>query len=323
MIKFKEHDGLIFRMLDEPVPLKEDDENVLVRFITHGVIGEYVMKHWLDCNQPNVPIYIDDVDSDGDVTVWIDENRNEHHCCPFPMFEVIGILVKEGSKEWALYQIRSGKKVVKEGDVELYCSSFYKNRLFYLNGSGCLVTQNAIGLIDPCSEVEFLNLDKAGWQIYKEPNEEPQPTKEPIADCVNCKHVCTNSNIDHCYMYEPKPELQYKVGDWVEWTDELGKTCQGQVAKISDVELFLYKLYDIRRLCVPRWKITKVAPSEVVIHIGCISGKVRPVSTNGIHIWFHLIGVDDKTIATIRISSLDTQTRELVESLIKGQEEEK
>ena len=71
-------------MLEEPVPLKENDENVLVRFITHGVIGEYVMEHWLDCNQKNVPIYIEDVDSDGDVTVWIDENRNEHHCLPFP-----------------------------------------------------------------------------------------------------------------------------------------------------------------------------------------------------------------------------------------------
>jgi len=67
----------------------------------------------------------------------------------------------------------------------------------------------------------------------------------------------------------------------------------------------------------------KLSPSEVVIHIGCLSGTVEPVSTNGIHIWFHLIGVDDKTIATIRISSLDTETRELVESLIKGQEEEK
>jgi len=40
------------------------------------------------------------------------------------------------------------------------------------------------------------------------------------------------------------------------------------------------------------------------------------------NIWFHLIGVDDKTIATIRISCLDATTRELVESLLKAQEEE-
>ena len=41
MIKFEEQDGLLFRMLEEPVPLKEKDTNVLVRFIEHGVIGEY------------------------------------------------------------------------------------------------------------------------------------------------------------------------------------------------------------------------------------------------------------------------------------------
>jgi hypothetical protein len=40
---------------------------------------------------------------------------------------------------------------------------------------------------------------------------EPQPAKEPIANCDNCKHTCTNSNIDYCHMYEPKPK--FKVGD--------------------------------------------------------------------------------------------------------------
>jgi len=102
MIRFEEHDGKLFKMLDKPVPLKEKDTNVLVRFITHGVIGEYVMEHWLDCNQENVPIFVDSVDSDGDVTVFI-ENGNEHYGCPFPMFEIIGTHVAEGSAEWALH----------------------------------------------------------------------------------------------------------------------------------------------------------------------------------------------------------------------------
>lgn len=65
----------------------------------------------------------------------------------------------------------------------------------------------------------------------------------------------------------------------------------------------------------------KISPSEVIIHIGCLSGTVRPVSTNGIHIWFHLIDANDKTIATICISYLDRSTRELVESLLEAQEE--
>ena len=97
-------------MLEEPVPLRENDENVF-RFITHGVIGEYVKEHWLDCNQENVPIYIDEVDSDGDVKVWIDENFHFRHCCPFPMFEIIGTFVKEGSDDWAWYQMMQGKWV--------------------------------------------------------------------------------------------------------------------------------------------------------------------------------------------------------------------
>lgn len=74
---------------------------------------------------------------------------------------------------------------------------------------------------------------------------------------------------------------------------------------------------------LPQLKIIhKLKPSQVVVEIGCLSGTVRPVSTNGTHIWFHLVGVDDKTIATIRISCLDTPTRELVESLLEAQEEE-
>ena len=89
-------------------------------------------------------------------------------------YEIIGYPVEEGSAEWALYQIRSGKKVVKEGGGERYYSSLYKNRLFYLNGYGYFVTKNAIGLIDPCSEEEFLGLDETGWQLYTEPKSEPE-----------------------------------------------------------------------------------------------------------------------------------------------------
>ena len=145
MIKFKEQDGKLFRILDKPVPLRENDENVLVRFIKHGVIGEYVREHWLDCNQKNVPIYIDDVDSDGDVTIWIDEKRNEHHCCPFPMFEIIGTLVKEGSEEWGEYQTQQGV-VVRHKD-------------------GCVVRPE----YDSPSRAAIFEHYPTGWQIYEEP----------------------------------------------------------------------------------------------------------------------------------------------------------
>lgn len=162
MIKFEEHEGLLFKMLEEPVPLKENDENVLVRFITHGVIGEYVMAHWLDCNQPNVPIYIDDVDSDGDVTVWIEnENGNEeHHCCPFPMFEIIGTLVEEGSKEWALYQMMQGEKVCHEKSQSI----------MYCEHAGYIRREVRYNCVDHMSVSVWLDgADNTGWQIYHEP----------------------------------------------------------------------------------------------------------------------------------------------------------
>ena len=176
MSKFKEYDGMLFRMLDKPVPLKENDENVLVQFITHGIIGEYVMEHWLDCNQKNVPIYVEDVDSDGDVTVWIDENRNSHHCCPFPMFEIIGTPVKEGSAEWALYQMIQGEKVTKGHLEHTYWHYDARPHLQCISEYICGTLQI---MVSP--EIWIKTADKDGWQLY-----------------------------------DPKPEPQYKAGDFVE-----------------------------------------------------------------------------------------------------------
>ena len=160
MIKFEEHEGKLFHMLEEHeiVPLKEKDTNVLVRFITHSIIGEYVMEHWLDCNQENVPIFVDSVDSDGDVTVF--KNGNEHICCPFPIFEIIGTLVKDGSKEWALYQMMQGKTVCQK-------DSYLKRH--YEAGYVRWLTENNLER-RLAADVFLKNFaDTMDWQIYKEP----------------------------------------------------------------------------------------------------------------------------------------------------------
>lgn len=110
---------------------------------------------------------------------------------------------------------------------------------------------------------------------------------------------------------------RYKVGDWVEWCGD-----QYMVESAPPQSGGRYNIrspYDELGCSVCPENITrKLSPSEVVIHIGCLSGTV----INGTHSWFHLVGTNRKTIATIRISSLDTRTRELVESLLKAQEEE-
>jgi hypothetical protein len=221
-----------------------------------------------------------------------------HHC---GQPEIIAEPVKEGSAEWALYQIRAGKKVVKEGGGEQYGCSFYKNRLFYLNGSGCLVTKNGIGLIDTCSEKEFLDLDKTGWQLY-----------------------------------EPEPKSQYRVGDWVEIMHENNMEVEhGVIEKVNNfcpkspsycIEGVWYDCFGLEILRPnitynPSRIIRKLSPSEVVIQIGCLRGVVRPLSTNSIHLWFHLVNNKDEVSATIRLTELDPQTRQLVEKLLVQQEE--
>ena len=155
MINFKEHDGMLFKMLEEPTPLTPDaDMPCLIRLIQDdSPMGRYVKQCWGHDKlfMREHTIYGINADMAANVGVAKDTPISIH------MFEIIGTFVKEGSAEWAF-----------------------------------------------------------GWQICEKPKEEPELPKEPIANCENCKHVCTNSNIDHCHMYEPKPKpllAEAKVGD--------------------------------------------------------------------------------------------------------------
>jgi len=282
MTNFKEHDGLIFKMLDKPVPLKENDENVLVRFITHGVIGEYVMEHWLDCNQENVPIYVEDVDSDGDVTIWIDENRNEHHCCPFPMFEIIGTLVKEGSKEWRNYQLVQGKCVYHPGDSEYYQASG-QGRII-----GKLIENNEFN--STWNSDTFMRDDSDGWQIY-----------------------------------EPKPEPQYKVGDWVEHKESKEQATIRRIMSYGAIEIeFAYSTEsDIYQADDFHNDFRKLKPFEIVVRIGCLSGTIGKSCEPACFLMWHSSPRMGFDYSIIKLSALDKETRELVEGLLEEQDEEK
>ncbi len=352
MIKFKGHDGMVFCMLEEPVPLTPDAEMpCFVRFITHGVIGEYVKEHWLDCNQKNVPIYIDDVDSDGDVTVWIDENRNEHHCCPFPMFEIIGTLVKEGSKEWALYRLMQGEKIChKKFPSIMYCESDY----------GIMRKEMRYNYVECYMSVPAW-LNRAydnGWQIYEPEQLKTMPVNE-FTDLLDapigwiCKtrdggsfplkyievsptryayedksgltvYVMANGrykkngtdgrDIISCEHEQPKPELQYKVGDWVEWCGDqyMVESAPPQSGGRYDIR----SPYDELGCSVYPENITrKLSPYEVVIRIGCLSGTVD-VSIILRDAFF--LKHSDGSHSLISLSALDTPTCELVESLLRA-----
>lgn len=282
MTNFKEHDGLLFKMLEEPVPLRENDENVLVRFITHGVIGEYVMEHWLDCNQKNVPIYVEGVDSDGDVTVWIDD---VHHCCPFPMFEIIGTFVKEGSADWALYQMMQGNKV-RNRDWD---GGLHEKSLLYCQLIGETIKHNeGCSALDVClSDWEAPYIKNTGWQIYK----------------------------------EPKPESQYKVGDWVKCKDLAGVPAQCKVLEIRKHNVILECTTGHIWLLPHNNIIRKLSPSEIIVTIGCLSGTIAKSCDPNYFLMLHSRPATDCNHSMIRFSAIDKETRSLVESLLKAQKE--
>jgi len=65
--------------------------------------------------------------------------------------------------------------------------------------------------------------------------------------------------------------------------------------------------------------LTKASPSEVRVKIGCLEGTVERHDGNPQY-WFKLRS-SEYNYALISIDMLDTQTRELVESLLRAQEE--
>ena len=114
---------------------------------------------------------------------------------------------------------------------------------------------------------------------------------------------------------EPKPQPQYKVGDWVEY--KKGK--HYQVDSVHDGCCYLSygkgcgcfsALYsDITR---------KLDPSEVIVKIGCLSGMVSQCGDKEEEVFaLHT----KNNAAVIPFAMLDAPTRELVEGLLKAQEE--
>lgn len=147
----------------------------------------------------------------------------------------------------------------------------------------------------------------------------PYHEADRIADALN--HVSSTIAMP---MTEPEPE--YKVGDWVELT-----CCykhQGQIKKIFPAGMGEVCETRIHRTN-PTFTITglsgefefsriakKLKHSEVVVHIGCLSGTVSRYSSSHIRLTHNGGG-----FSIIRITALDTNTAELVRELLKAQEE--
>jgi hypothetical protein len=143
-------------------------------------------------------------------------------------------------------------------------------------------------------EIWIKTADKDGWQIYHEHE-------------------------------QPKHESQYKVGDWVEWCGD--QYIVESAPPQSGGRYNIRSPYDELGCSVCPENITrKLSPSEVVIHIGCLSGTVKDLSyeEDG-RFWF--IGKKTERCpggmhATLYDEMRDAPTREREEGLLKAQQEE-
>ncbi|MDY0387936.1 MAG: hypothetical protein RBT65_12590 [Methanolobus sp.] len=280
MTNFKEHDGMIFKMLEEPVPLTPETEMpCLVRLIQDdSPMGKHNKDlHAFDPKRLTPKICTEVID----VNDLSDPNRGSARCDGFMSiqyyrYELIGTHVKEGSDEWALYQIMNGKKVCHHKSPSI----------MYCEHAGYIRREVRHNCVDHMSVSVWLNgADKNGWQIYTEPNEEPQ----------------------------------YKVGDWVKYDID----SYLQVIEPSGKERTLCKtLSGVGVIVYPYTSLlTKASPSEVVVHIGCMSGTVLFVDAD--RFILRGIGKSEMANACIMFKMLDAATCVLVESLLKAQNEEK
>jgi hypothetical protein len=143
----------------------------------------------------------------------------------------------------------------------------------------------------------------------------------PITEQDFISHAETNG----WQLYtEPEPEPALKVGDWVEYSDG---TLQQAIIKAysgqpGEQMVYVWHPQTAHSAKTPLQSITrKLDPSEVVVHIGCLKGTVAPGCSDAtimiVPIGYNGFG----DVAIIPVAMLDAPTRELVESLLKAQEE--
>lgn len=174
----------------------------------------------------------------------------------------------------------------------------------------------------------------AAWALYMmrmghkvtNPKYDPRVYHLPEGDMIHVngiKSIATNQWIDYwCIdlpdgwrLYEPKPT--YKVGDWVKYDIDTYL----RVIEPSGKDKTLCKTLSGVIVYPYTSCLTKASPSEVVIRIGCLEGTVAP-GCSDTTIMIVPIGYDGMgEVAIIPVAMLDPDTRELVESLLKAQEE--
>ena len=117
---------------------------------------------------------------------------------------------------------------------------------------------------------------------------------------------------------QPNPEPTFKVWDWVEFIDAGGRTSQGKyLSKAYDNAILVRDITYNVRCVVPQQKLSANSPLEIVVRIGCLSGTIAKSCDPNYFLMLHSRPMTDCNHSMIRFS-LDTETRSLVESLLKA-----
>jgi hypothetical protein len=166
----------------------------------------------------------------------------------------------------------------------------HEKSLLYCQLIGETIKHNeGCSALDVClSDWEAPYIKNTGWQIYK----------------------------------EPKPESQYKVGDWVECKDLAGVPAQCKVLEIRKHNVILECTTGHIWLLPHNNIIRKLSPSEIIVTIGCLSGTIAKSCDPNYFLMLHSRPATDCNHSMIRFSAIDKETRSLVESLLKAQKEE-
>jgi hypothetical protein len=173
----------------------------------------------------------------------------------------------------------------------------------------------------------------AAWALYMmrmgckvtNPKYDPRVYHLPEGSMIHVngiKSIATNQWIDYWCIDIPdgwqiyeEPQPAYKVGDWAKYDID----SYLRVIETPGRERTLCKTLSGVIVYPYTSCLTKVSPSEVVIHIGCLSGTVEKVQDYAYFLLWH--SKTDCDYSMIKWSAIDAPTRELVKALLKAQRE--
>lgn len=283
MTELRQINGTLCRMV-EPTPLQPDSPMpCVVRLIQDdsrlGILNKLLHE---GCYQD---VFICSSCNEQVCHISIDGEEYDDF---YPKYEIIGYPVVEGSIEWAWYQ----RCML---DIPVI-------------GPNGVTPNNNFTLKQWCGQYRLTSM-KTGWRLY-----EPEPEPDfRVGDWVKCERKDKSTfqaMVNHTNLINGCFSIQYDVVEDVTTRmsaspEKLHKTVIGIARPDGSVDGETFVV------------VRKLKPSEVVVHIGCLSGTVRRSSSS------HFCIICGDHWSMIAFAMLDTTTRSLVESLLKAQEEGK